>query len=717
MPQLRYTTPHGIIVTRTETKLAFTRGLGHILKQLDTKRGAYFSSGYEYPERYSRWDVATLAPPLELVGRERTLAINALNDRGRILLKLLAPLVHTHDHWTCENPTPDSIKMQLKPLADRFPEEERSKQPSPFSLIRLFVHEFRNPADARLMLAGAFGYDLLLQFDPIRLRLPRHAQKALHLFLCDDVYFMDRKKEVIEHYQYDFSGDAGSTSGADRTSAAIPKLKKAPAPAEIVSDHTTEEYMEKVEVVREGMRQGNYYEVVLRQTFSAPFAQSPSELFQRIQKSSPSPYEFMLQMGDEQLVGASPEMFVRVEEDQVETCPIAGTARRSGDPIRDAESIRALLNSAKEESELTMCSDVDRNDKSRVCIPGSVKVVGRRLIESYAGLFHTVDHVKGVLQPGFDALDAFLTHMWAVTIIGAPKKAAAQAIEDLENDARGWYGGAVGMLGLNGDLNTGITIRTIHLKNGVAKYAAGATLLYDSDPREEDGECRLKATAFFRALYPSTPAPSDKHRMRKVGDGIRLLLVDNDDCFIHTLANYARQTGASVSTYRSNVALEAIDLTKPDVVLISPGPARPEDFGVPNLVKELAKRGIPTFGVCLGLQGIVEAFGGELEVLPYPMHGKGSSVTHQEKGVFRDLPSPFRVGRYHSLYANRDTFPPCLEITAESEDGIIMGVRHRELPIEAVQFHPESILTLERDCGLRLMENMIESYAHAASLK
>ena len=717
MPQLRYTTPHGITVTRTETKLAFARGLSHILKQLDSKRGAYFSSGYEYPERYSRWDVATLAPPLEIVGHGRTLAINALNDRGRILLHLLAPLVRKHEHWDCENPTAEFIKMRLKPLADRFPEEERSKQPSPFSLIRLFVNEFRNPADARLMLAGAFGYDLLLEFDPIRLRLPRQDQKALHLFLCDDVYFMDRKKEVIEHYQYDFSGEAGSTAGADRTSSAIPKPKKAPAPAEIVSDHTTEEYMEKVEVVREGMRQGNYYEVVLRQTFSAPFAQSPSELFQRIQKSSPSPYEFMLQMGDEQLVGASPEMFVRVEEDQVETCPIAGTARRSGDPIRDAESIRALLNSAKEESELTMCSDVDRNDKSRVCIPGSVKVVGRRLIESYAGLFHTVDHVKGILQPGFDALDAFLTHMWAVTIIGAPKKAAAQAIEDLENDARGWYGGAIGMLGLNGDLNTGITIRTIHLKNGVAKYAAGATLLYDSDPREEDGECRLKATAFFRALYPATAKPADKQQTRKVGDGIRLLLVDNDDCFIHTLANYARQTGASVSTYRSNVALEAIDAAKPDVVLISPGPARPEDFGVPNLVKELAKRGIPTFGVCLGLQGIVEAFGGELEVLPYPMHGKGSSVTHREQGVFRDLPTPFRVGRYHSLYANRDTFPACLEITAESEDGIIMGVRHRELPIEAVQFHPESILTLDRDCGLRLMENMIEMYAHAASLK
>jgi anthranilate synthase len=715
MSKLRYTSPHGITVTRSSSKLPYARGLGHILKQLDTKRGAYLSSGYEYPERYSRWDMATVAPLLEIVGHERSLVLKALNDCGQVLIRLLAPVLKQHPHWTYHQPEPGTLHLDLQPLAEGFPEEQRSKQPSPFSLLRTLVEEFRHPEDSRLGLIGAFGYDLLLEFDPIRKRLPREGHKSLHLFLCDDIYFMDRKKEIIERYQYDFSGEAGDTAGLPRTTPPAAKIKAAAA-GEIVSDHTADEYKEKVEVVREGMRQGNYYEVVLRQTFSAPFSKSPSELFQRIQKSSPSPYEFILQMGDEQLVGASPEMFVRVEGERVETCPIAGTARRSGDPIRDAESIRELLNSAKEESELTMCSDVDRNDKSRVCVPGSVRVIGRRLIESYAGLFHTVDHVTGTLSPGFDALDAFLTHMWAVTIIGAPKKAAAQAVEDLEKDARGWYGGAIGMLGLNGDINTGITIRTVHLKDGVAKYAAGATLLYDSEPAAEDQECRLKATAFFRAMNPTGVKGLEDHHMRRVGEGIRLLLVDNDDCFIHTLANYARQTGASVSTYRSHVALAAIDAEKPDIVLISPGPARPADFGVPNLVLELAKRGIPTFGVCLGLQGIVEAFGGALDVLPYPMHGKGSLVTHRDEGVFHGLPTPFRVGRYHSLYAKRETFPSCLEVTAESEDGVIMGLRHRDLPIEAVQFHPESILTLERDCGLRLMENMIESYARAATV-
>src|SRR5207237_9434227 len=164
------------------------------------------------------------------------------------------------------------------------------------------------------------------------------------------------------------------------------------------------------------------------------------------------------------------------------------TSARTGGPLRDSQNIHDVLNSTKEESELTMCTDVDRNDKSRVCKPGSLKVIARRLIESYVGLFHTVDHVEGYLEEGFDSLDAFLSHMWAVTVIGAPKKAAAQAIENLEKDARGWYGGAVGMLKLNGDINTGILIRTTYLRDGVARYPVGATLLYDSVPHMEEQE-------------------------------------------------------------------------------------------------------------------------------------------------------------------------------------------------------------------------------------
>jgi anthranilate synthase len=713
MRKFRFTTPSGIEVTRSISKIPYKKGLRGLLKQLDTQRGFYLSSGYEYPGRYSRWDIASVCPPLEIVSADRRVEFRPLNARGQTLLEILMPAIESHPHWESVGYEQGALCGTLKPLPALFPEEERSKQPSVFSILRSLIGEFRSGGDARLPLVGAFGYDLLFRFDPIRTRLERRKQKDLHLYFCDDIYYMDRKKEQIERYQYEFDRAEFSTLALAAGGEPLPEPSASAtgaAEGAIESDHTPEEYMAKVETVREGMRRGDYYEVVLRQTFRTPYTASPSQLFERIQRASPSPYQFLLQLGDEQLVGASPEMFVRVEGDRVETCPISGTARRTGDPLRDAENIRALLNSPKEESELTMCTDVDRNDKSRVSVPGSVRVIGRRLIEAYAGIFHTVDHVEGRLEEGFDSLDAFLTHMWAVTVIGAPKKAAAQTIENLEKDARGWYGGAVGMISLNGDMNTGILIRTVHLRDGVASYSTGATLLYDSVPAMEEQETRMKATAFFRALrgevHPAAAPAAAGGSPRRA----RMMLVDNDDCFIHTLANYARQTGAEVVTYRSGFPLDLIGQVKPDLILVSPGPGRPADFGVPDLVRHAARLGVPVFGVCLGLQGIVEAFGGELGVLDYPMHGKPSTIRHFNRGIFAGLPERFTVGRYHSLFARRETFPACLEVTAETEDGVIMGVRHRELPIEAVQFHPESMLTLEGNCGFRLIENVVNLY-------
>jgi len=704
MPEVRYLTPHGIAVSRSSGKLPWRQGLARFLRLLDTQRGIYLSSGYEYPGRYSRWDIVAVRPPLELISFQRDVTFRPLNQRGAAINRMLASVLSSHPHWEDFYEREGTLHGRLKPMPMLFPEEERSKQPSVFSILRSLIHEFRSEHDDKLAFAGAFGYDLLFQFEPIPLRLPRETRKDLHLYLFDDIIYMDRKREQIERYSWEFEQGPLTTRGLERTAEKVaPWPKRKPGP--ITSDHTPEEYMANVEAVREGMRQGDFYEVVLAQKFRTTYAGKASTLFEQMQRANPSPYEFLIQFGEEQLVGASPEMFVRVEGERVETCPIAGTVRRTGDPIQDEKNIRALLSSTKEESELTMCTDVDRNDKSRVCEPGTVKVIERRMIEKYSGLFHTVDHVEGFLAEGFDSLDAFLSHMWAVTLIGAPKKAASNAIERLEKSERGWYGGAVGMLSLNGDMNTGILIRTTYLRDGYATYPAGATLLYDSDPASEERETRLKANSFFRLLGPQTKAVEAAEAQEPVN--VKLLLIDNDDCFIHTLANYARQAGAEVVTYRAGVPFEVLDAVHPDMILISPGPGRPADFGVPNLVRHAAQSGVPVFGVCLGLQGIVEAFGGELGVLPYPMHGKPSLVRHRGVGVFEGLPEQVEVGRYHSLFAIRDKLPASLEITAESDDGIIMGVRHRELPIEAVQFHPESLLTAAGDTGLKMMRNAL----------
>jgi len=434
---------------------------------------------------------------------------------------------------------------------------------------------------------------------------------------------------------------------------------------------------------------------------------APSQLFERMTRINPSPYEFLIQLGDEQLVGTSPEMFVRVEDRRVESCPISGTARRGSDAMEDAERLKALINSEKDEVELTMCTDVDRNDKARVCEPGSVRLLARRQIETYAGLFHTVDHVEGRLREGFDGVDAFLSHMWAVTLTGAPKRMAASIVEAEETSARGWYGGAVGAFLFNGDVNTGITIRTIHLRDGVARYRVGATIVWDSTGPEEERETRLKSTTLFRALSPD-PAPAAAAARALPGKGRRVLLVDNEDSFVHTLADYFRQTGAEVRTYRHGQPADAIAALAPDLVVHSPGPARPADFGVPALVRALAERGIPQFGVCLGLQGMVEAFGGSLDVLAQPRHGKAWTIAHDGQGIFAGLPLPLAVGAYHSLTARMTDFPHGeLVVTAMNETGLVMGIRHRRLPIAAVQFHPESILSASGGHGLALVANAV----------
>ena len=517
--------PTGLRSPAPSPRSTIRKGLNPLLRELDQHRGIYLSSGYEFPGRYSRWDIASTRPPIEIVSYDRRVEFRPLNDRGRKIAEMFQVVLAHHPHWAEFGFEGQILAGRLQPLPALFPEEERSKQPSVFSILRSLIHEFRGAKDSRLGFIGAFGYDLLFQFEPIQKRLPRHGHKDLHLFLCDEMHYMDRKKEQIERFQYEFELGEISTIGVARDAEEITAPPALP-PAPIVSDHQPEEYMAAVEKVREGMRVGDYYEVVLRQTFRTPYSGKASDLFRRVQQASPSPYEFLLQFGEEQLVGASPEIFVRVEGQRVETCPISGTAQRTTAtlcrmPITSANCWK----SAKEESELTMCTDVDRNDKSRICDPGSVQVIGRRLIESYAGVFHTVDHVEGRIKEGNDGLDAFLTHMWSVTMIGAPKKAAARAIEELETSARGWYGGAIGMLSLNGDINTGILIRTTYLKNGMASYPVGATLLYDSIPEMEERETRMKATAFFRAMGAIEAAkPAAAAHREPVGAGVKLML-------------------------------------------------------------------------------------------------------------------------------------------------------------------------------------------------
>src|SRR6266403_2090282 len=239
--QLRYSTPNGIAVTRVVSKVSFNKGLKNLLKDLDLHRGVYLSSGYEFPGRYSRWDFASTRPPLEIVAVDREVEFRPLNLRGEMLNQMLLPILERHPHWDTFGRDGSALRGRLQPLPKLFSEEERSKQPSAFSILRALIEEFRHPEDSRLALIGAFGFDLLFQFEPIEKKLPRNGHKDMHLYLCDDIYFMDRKKETVERYQYDFEFESLSTLALDHSSQAVQSESKAGGTAGIVSDHTPEE--------------------------------------------------------------------------------------------------------------------------------------------------------------------------------------------------------------------------------------------------------------------------------------------------------------------------------------------------------------------------------------------------------------------------------------------------------------------------------------------
>src|SRR5450432_2933146 len=714
-----FMTAGGIGIARTVNELAYGDATAPVQDALDARRGVLLGSSYEYPGRHARHDLAFVDPPLSVEARGPVTMVAALNERGQVILPAIAatlrglPAVAEID---ARDTT--AITLHLVPPARDFPEEERSKQPSVFSLLRAIGDLFASP-DPYLGLYGAFGYDLALQFEPLRLERARPAeQRDLVLYLPDEVVTVDHRREIAHQIRYELSHAGRTTMMLPRTSALAPApglVSTAPASPSSGSRSANRapqgDFAAIVRSAKECFRRGDLFEVTPSHTLREPCLVPPSELYRRLRARNPAPYGFLMNLGEgECLVGASPEMYVRVQGDRVETCPIAGTIARGSTPLGDAEQIRRLLASRKDEAELTMCTDVDRNDKSRICVPGTVRVLGRRQIELTSRLIHTVDHVEGRLRPGFDALDAFLTHVWAVTVTGAPKIAAMQFIEDHETGPRRWYGGAVGRIGFNGQLSTGITLRTIRLKDGVAEVRVGATLLSDSDPDEEERETELKASALVEALRrPMGADDASASVVAAGGSPRRVLVADHADSFVHTLGSYFRQAGAEVVTRRARLPPALLDQLRPDLLVLSPGPGRPSDFGMSALIDAALTRGIPVFGVCLGLQGLVEHFGGCLHVLAEPMHGKPSLVHASGGRLFRGLPPHFSAGRYHSLYAKTTEVPGALEVTAETDDGIAMAVEHRTLPLSAVQFHPESILTSEGDVGLSLIANVLRA--------
>lgn len=698
-----YRTAKGLEVSRSVEHLTGGSALDRLIERLDSRRGVVLSSGTTVPGRYESFDLGFADPPLRLESTGTDFVIEPLNERGKVLVAFLAETLNEPSAVITEK---SATRLKGHILRGDAPvdEDQRTRRASMMSLVRAIIASFNSNNDPLLGLFGAFAYDLVFQFEDLEQKRTREAdQRDIVLYVPDQLLAYDRAtgRGVILSYEFGWNGQ--STKGLSRET---PESVYAKSGREGFADHAPGDYQATVETARQAFARGDLFEAVPGQLFAEPCERTPAEVFQRLCRINPSPYGALINLGDgEFLVAASPEMFVRSDGRRIETCPISGTIARGADAIGDAEQIRELLNSQKDEFELNMCTDVDRNDKARVCVPGSIKVLARRQIETYSKLFHTVDHVEGMLRPGFDALDGFLTHAWAVTVTGAPKLWAMQFVEDHERSSRRWYAGALGFLGFDGSINTGLTIRTIRMKDGLAEVRVGATLLFDSDPVAEEKECQTKAAALFQALRGDPVKPLSAFAPDATGSGKKVLLIDHEDSFVHMLADYFRQVGADVSVTRHTHALEMMKKETYDLLVLSPGPGRPEDFGISNFIDAALQKKMPVFGVCLGVQAIGEYFGGKLGQLAQPAHGRPSRIQVRGGTLMGNLPNEVVIGRYHSLYVERDGMPDVLQVTASTEDGIAMAIEHKTLPVGGVQFHPESLMSLEGNIGLRIVEN------------
>jgi anthranilate synthase component I len=344
---------------------------------------------------------------------------------------------------------------------------------------------------------------------------PQDLPEAVFMFTDTLLVFdhLQHRIKIVSHARLDGDIDSAYRQATWRIDELADRLARPLPPAEYEAAHEAsdetrqissnvgrEQFMESVGRARQYIIAGDAIQVVLSQRLSRPTPACPFEVYRALRAINPSPYMYYLRLGDAHIVGSSPEMLVRVEDDTVTTHPIAGTRPRGRDVAEDAALEAELRADEKERAEHTMLLDLGRNDIGRVSEPGTVEVGQCMDVERYSHVMHLVSHVSGRLRNGLTCFDALRACFPAGTVSGAPKIRAMEIVAELEPDKRGPYAGAVGYFDLRGNLDTAITIRTIVMKDGVAHVQVGAGIVYDSVPEREYEETLSKARALLRAI-------------------------------------------------------------------------------------------------------------------------------------------------------------------------------------------------------------------------
>lgn len=383
---------------------------------------------------------------------------------------------------------------------------------APVEALREFTQSARATSEEQLppMASGAFGYvgyDMIAHVEPVEISSPDalDVPEAL-LVIPSALVIFDHLYQEIMLIARVFDGDEVSAESLldkialqlDATQPIIPS-GKTEAEFDFQSNTSRDHYFDIVEKARQYTRDGDIFQVVPSQRFSADYNNKSISFYRALRRLNPSSFMFHMSFDGIKLVGSSPEILVRVRNGRVAVRPIAGTRPRSGDPTEDAARAASLLADEKEMAEHLMLLDLGRNDVGRVAAYGSVEVTEQFVIERYSHVMHIVSHVEGDLREGLDIVDALFAGFPAGTVSGAPKIRAMQIIDELETERRGIYGGAVGYFGWNGDLDTCIALRTAVIKDGKLFIQAGGGVVLDSDPQYEFDETLHKAGALMSA--------------------------------------------------------------------------------------------------------------------------------------------------------------------------------------------------------------------------
>lgn len=393
---------------------------------------------------------------------------------------------------------------------------EREHDTNPLEFVGKFMKRFRAaPSDGLPRfcggLVGAFGYDTVRYVETRLTRTQKPGDLGtpdILLLLSEEIAVVDNLSGKLTLVVYAEPGVPGAYQKArarlkellTKLRAPVPIPTETPAQSAPASSLFGEAAFKRaVQKAKQYIKDGDIMQVVLSQRMTKPFSASPMALYRSLRTLNPSPYMFYFDCEDFHIVGASPEILVRLEGDTVTVRPIAGTRKRGGSPEEDSALATELLADEKERAEHVQLLDLGRNDCGRVAEVGSVRVNENMLIERYSHVMHIVSNVEGKLQPGLSALDVLKATFPAGTVSGAPKVRAMEIIDELEPVKRGIYAGAVGYLGFHGDMDLAIAIRTGVLKDGQLSVQAGAGIVADSDPAAEWQETQNKASAVLRA--------------------------------------------------------------------------------------------------------------------------------------------------------------------------------------------------------------------------